>query len=109
MEILGYAHDEAVGRTVSELKIYVDFGDRTKPVSLLREHGSAHDVEMDLRRKSGEIRNVSVSAEPIIIDDEHCLLLIMRDITQRKQMEHALRQEQRRYSLAAAAGRVGVW
>jgi two-component system sensor histidine kinase UhpB len=33
----------------------------------------------------------------------------VRDITDQKRMEYALRQEQKRHSLAAAAGRVGVW
>jgi PAS domain S-box-containing protein len=108
-EILGYARDEAVGRTVWELQIYLNPGDRERLVSLVRDLGSARDFEVDLRKRSGEIRNVLVSAEPIMIRGEPCMMLIVRDITRRKQMERALSQSQRRYTLAAAAGRVGLW
>ncbi len=108
-EILGYTREEAVGRTVWELQIYPNPGERERLVSLVREQGSVRDFEADIRKKSGEIHNVLISAEPIKIRDEPCLMLIVRDITEQRQMQRALSQSQRRYTLASAAGRVGVW
>jgi signal transduction histidine kinase len=60
----------------------------------VRAHGSARDAEIDCRRKSGEIRNVSISVEPIVVSDEPCLLLIVRDITERKRTEEALHRNE---------------
>ena len=37
------------------------------------------------------------------------ILTLVRDITERKRAEDALRESQQRYALATAAGAVGVW
>src|SRR5262249_3331174 len=108
-EILGYTREEVIGRTAWDLQLYLDHGERERLISLVRDQGSTRDFEVDARKKSGEIRNVSISAEPIMIREEPCLIILMRDITQRKQMEQALSQSQRHHTLASAAGRVGVW
>jgi PAS domain S-box-containing protein len=108
-EILGYARDEAVGRTVWELQIYLNPGERERLISLVKERGSVRDFEVDIRKKSGEIRNVLVSAEPIMIRDEPCLILILRDITERKRTGEALHESEERLRLALEAGRMGVW
>ncbi len=47
-----------------------------------------------------------------IYDEQGRLLefqCVGRDVTRQKEMEQALRQSQRRYELATAAGRVGLW
>jgi len=93
-EIFGYTRGEAVGRTVGELQIYSNPSERASLVSLVKEQGSVRDFEADIRRKSGEIRNVLISAEPIMIRDEPCLILIARDITELKRAEEALRRNE---------------
>ena len=93
-EILGYTRDEAVGRTVWELQIYQNPGERARLVSMVDEQGSARDFEVDLRKKTGEIRNVLTCAEPMMIRDEPCLLVIVRDVTELKRAEEALRRNE---------------
>jgi PAS domain S-box-containing protein len=93
-EILGYTRDEAVGRTVWELQIYQNPGERARLVALVDEQGSARDFEVDIRKKTGEIRNVLTCAEPMMIRDEPCLLVIVRDVTELKLAEEALRRNE---------------
>ena len=47
-------------------------------------------------------------ARLIGLDDDR-VLSIVRDITARRQSDDALREAQRRYALATAAGGIGVW
>ena len=93
-EILGYTRDEAVGRTVWELQIYQNPGERARLVSMVDEQGSARDFEVDLRKKTGEIRNVLTCAEPMMIRDEPCMLVIVRDVTELKLAEEAFRRNE---------------
>ena len=93
-EILGYTRDEAVGRTVWELQIYQNPSERARLVSMVDEQGSARDFEVDLRKKTGEIRNVLTCAEPMMIRDEPCLLVLVRDVTELKLAEAALRRNE---------------
>jgi len=49
-------------------------------------------LEVELRRKSGEIFQGSISTEKIVIAGELCVLSITRDITERKQTEAKLKE-----------------
>ena len=45
----------------------------------------------------------------LVRNDNDQILTLVRDITERRRAEDALRESQQRYSLATAAGAVGVW
>jgi signal transduction histidine kinase len=56
--------------------------------------GSARDFEVDLRKKTGEIRNVLTCAEPMMIRAEPCMLVLVRDVTELKRAEEAFRRNE---------------
>ena len=60
-----------------------------------------YSLPIDGAIRDYEARNICCSSDTI--------LTVVRDITQRKQVETALRESQKRYELATAAGGVGVW
>ena len=60
-----------------------------------------YSLPIDGAIRDYEARNICCSSDTI--------LTVVRDITQRKQVETALRESQERYELATAAGGVGVW
>lgn len=108
-QIMGYSHDELIGHTVLELNIYVDPEEREKIVHQLQTKGAIQNYEIKARAKSGEIRDVTISLEPIELDGEQCMLAVSRDITKQKQGEEELLQSERRFQLAAWATKDVIW
>jgi PAS domain S-box-containing protein len=91
-ELLGYARAETVGRTVFDLKIYPSNMDRNRLIAGVLKTGHLRDVEMVFRTKTGEFRHVLISANVDEIEGESCLIIIIRDFTDRKRAEEAERK-----------------
>jgi PAS domain S-box-containing protein len=85
-KILGYSRAESVGKNTVALGVWSDPSIRQKCVKQLQKTGSLRNFETDLRRKTGELCQVSLSSERIEIEGEQCLLTIIRDITERKKV-----------------------
>jgi PAS domain S-box-containing protein len=83
-ELFGYSRDEVIGRSSLELNLFVNPADRQQLIHQLQQAGSVRDYELEIRRKTGEVRQASLSTEMIVIHDESCLLTILRDITERR-------------------------
>jgi signal transduction histidine kinase len=84
-----------MGRTSLELGIWANPNERARLMEKLREQGSVRDLEITVRRKSGEIRYGLVCAELIDLDGEQRILGMLYDNTERKQAEEALREADR--------------
>jgi PAS domain S-box-containing protein len=86
----GYSRDEAVNHTTIDLNLWVEPGDRERYSATLREHGKVRDMEARFRTKSGKILDGLVSGESILLNNESCILTIIRNITERKKTEAEL-------------------
>lgn len=89
--LLGYGKDEASGHTSLDLSVYVNPDDRSEFFRVIKDQGFVHDFEIDLRSKAGAFLRVAVSAEPIEINKDPCLIIIIRDITARQRAEEKVR------------------
>ncbi len=90
--LVGYSQDEALGRTAQELNLYVNVEDPRKLIDRLQQEGMVQDFETKLRLRNGAIRRISISGESITINDEPCVLAIIRDVTERRESEETLQR-----------------
>jgi diguanylate cyclase (GGDEF)-like protein/PAS domain S-box-containing protein len=98
--IHGFERDEVIGRTSSELHLWVNPEDRQRMVNVLRENTFCRDMECLQTRKNGEIFWVLISGTRIEIDGVPSILIVVRDISEIKAATQALRQSEERYRTA---------
>jgi len=90
--VLGYSPSEVIGRTSIELNLWVENDARARILHHIKTHGRVDNFEIRLRRKSGEIFPALLYVTPIDLYDTPCLLTMVMDITERKQVEEQLRE-----------------
>jgi PAS domain S-box-containing protein len=94
--ITGWSHPEVIGRTPFDLGIWEDAAQRHALVKHLLAHGSSRNIELRFRTKNGEVRSGLGSAELIEIDREPCVLSLIMDVTEHKQIQEKLGESQSR-------------
>lgn len=85
--VTGYSHPDIVGQSVADAGFWVD-------AKSLREMGTVLDAklvvrnrEVSLRTRDNTMIDCLLSAEPVTIQDEACVLCVIQDITARKRSE----------------------
>ncbi|MGA2350616.1 MAG: PAS domain S-box protein [Terracidiphilus sp.] len=100
LDSAGFERHEVIGRTTSELGIWVNESDRQMLISLLQRNSRCRDLEVMSRRKNGELFWMRLSASLIEIGGEQCRLTFARDISAAKAADEALRLSEQRYRTA---------
>ena len=91
-EITGLTREEVVGHTALELNAWVHPDDRERLLAMLREQGRVLNFEFQMRRKSGTVAHMLLSAEQITVAGALHMLSLAHDITDRKQTEDLIRE-----------------
>ena len=96
-EMIGYSHEEIIGKTAVDLNFWASLGERERMIQNLKNKTAIHNYQLQFRNRSGMERTGLLSIETIDIDGEACFLSISSDITDRQKAETALRQAEEKY------------
>ncbi|MEK1904536.1 MAG: EAL domain-containing protein [Pseudomonas sp.] len=90
--ITDYELTQVIGRTTTEIGLWANPADRDRLTELVRSQGMARDFRAWICTRTGTRRLGELAAQPIMIDNEPCMLTIARDITERQLMQERLHQ-----------------
>jgi PAS domain S-box-containing protein len=89
-KLSGFNRDMVNGSSTILLNLWHDPADRVKYVYLLKENGSIKDFEAKFVTSEGTVRDFHVSGELFNLNNETCILGILRDVTALKITQNEL-------------------
>lgn len=105
---LGYTREEFGRLQLADIELEHDSARIRSTVEQMRREGGAH-FDTRFRHRSGEARNVHVSALVVSIRGHEFVSAVWTDITERKRMEVALRESEERYRFMAENTMDVIW
>jgi len=103
--IFGFSRDDVIGRQIDELGIFAHDTDLRRFLEQMTAQGSVHEIEYDMRHKGGSMLRAVLSAETVDVQGERCVIMMIRDITERKNAEQKIAEQRREL---AHLGRVAL-
>ena len=104
---LGYSRDELLSLRVPDIDPMLDESSHAGLQKNIGESGSVL-FERVHRRKDGSTYPVEINQKRVLLDRPYCVNVV-RDITERKRVEEALRQKGSDLSEAQRLARIGSW
>ncbi|MGA8450149.1 MAG: PAS domain S-box protein [Candidatus Acidiferrales bacterium] len=89
----GYARQELLGRTVFDIGIWDDPGERLRTLDEIREQGRVKNRITRFRKRSGEAIDTFYSAEILAVEGCDCVLAVSEDPPTRAETEAPLARE----------------
>ena len=96
VRLSGWSREEVIGRSASEISIWVDAEQRQRTLERLVRGEAIQSAETTFRRKDGTLLTGSLSAQTFLAGGERFLLAITRDVSDLKRAESELREADRR-------------
>ena len=89
----GYSSKELIGRTVFDIGVWDDPGERSHMLDQVRERGQVRNRVTRFRTHSGELLDTIYSADIIELDGQQCLLAVSEDLPDRSTVPISLNRK----------------
>jgi diguanylate cyclase (GGDEF)-like protein/PAS domain S-box-containing protein len=97
LELFGRTREELIGKTALSIGAWPDPQDRAKLMEAMHVEGAVSLRPVSIRRKSGEMRDLLVSAAWVELDRQKQMLMSAVDITEVHRAEELLRRSEERF------------
>jgi PAS domain S-box-containing protein len=83
----GYSCAELVGRTVFDIGVWHNPGERPEMLAQVHEQGHVRNRVTRFRTRSGELLDTIYSADIIELDGQRCVLAVSEDLPNRSSLQ----------------------
>jgi PAS domain S-box-containing protein len=90
-EMLGYSKEECIGKKLQDIGVSLDMGDFQKVMQTLDKSGIIYYDDVPIKTKAGQY----IDTDIYMVDRARLVQCNIRDITERKKAEEALRERER--------------
>ena len=96
LALFGFSREEAIGKTTGDLNVWERAEQQARFRQLLAVQRELRDMEARLRGKSGDSKDMLLSAQVIELNGEEFAITTLVDITERKRAERLLEESEAR-------------
>lgn len=100
LEMTGYTRDQVIGTSAYEIDILENAEKKDLAIQRLRDVATIPQMQAELRLPDGGSKQVIVAGQPLLLNDEQCMLFSFVDMELRHKAEVALRQSEERFAKA---------
>ncbi|HWC73115.1 MAG TPA: MASE1 domain-containing protein [Gemmatimonadales bacterium] len=92
-KMFGHSRAESVGRSTDDLHLFLHGVEANRFKAKLSTQDHLQEMEVLLRSNRGAVFRAVVTAQPVVMMDEPCVLVVIRDVTERRRAELELQTQ----------------